>query len=135
MQLLDGSQYKPTPMLSTGQRCTVVLPILLRHDERPLIIDQPEDHLDNAYVVETLVHAISARSSESQIIVSTHNPNVPVLGNASQVTLLGSDGRRGFQRHTGPLHDPDVVEAITSVMEGGADAFERRAAFYRRGTR
>ena len=66
LQLLDGAEYKSTPVLSTGQRCTVVLPILLRHDERPLVIDQLEDHLDNAYVVDTLVRAVSARETGSQ---------------------------------------------------------------------
>lgn len=130
LELLDGAEYKSTPVLSTGQRCTVVLPILLRHDERPLVIDQPEDHLDNAYVVDTVVRAVSARETGSQLILSTHNPNIPVLGDASQVTLMGSDGRRGFVRFSGALDDPRVVDAITTIMEGGADAFRRRAAFY-----
>ena len=130
LMLLDGADYKPTPVLSTGQRCTVVLPILMRHDERPLIIDQPEDHLDNAYVVDALVRAIGKRQPGSQLIVSTHNPNIPVLGNATSVTLMGSDGRRGFSRFTGALEDQRVVRAITTVMEGGADAFRRRASFY-----
>jgi hypothetical protein len=130
LMLFDGNDYKPTPMLSTGQRCTVVLPILLGHDERVLVMDQPEDHLDNAYVVDTLVRAIGRRGPDSQLIVSTHNPNVPVLGNAERVTLLGSDGRRGFQRFSGPLDSPRVVDAITTIMEGGAEAFRQRAVFY-----
>lgn len=129
--LLDGNDYKPTPELSTGQRCTVVLPILLQHNERPVIIDQPEDHLDNAFIVDTLVKAILAREPSSQLVVSTHNPNVPVIGDARQVTVLGSDGRRGFERHSGDLEDDRIVTAITSIMEGGREAFERRAEFYK----
>jgi len=128
--LLDGVDYKPTDRLSTGQRCTVVLSVLLSHRDRPLVVDQPEDHLDNAFIVDTLVRAVVAASSETQIIVSTHNANIPVLGNASRVVVLGSDGDHGFVRHDGPLDDPAIVEHITNVMEGGREAFQRRAQFY-----
>lgn len=128
--LLDESVPKPTQELSTGQRCTTVLPILLLHDERVLVLDQPEDHLDNGYVVQTLVRSIRDRSAGSQTIVATHNANIPVLGEASRVILLGSDGQKGFQRLAAPLTSPDVVSAISQVMEGGAEAFKLRAEFY-----
>jgi ABC-type cobalamin/Fe3+-siderophores transport system ATPase subunit len=128
--LLDESVPKPTQSLSTGQRCTAVLPILLLHDERILILDQPEDHLDNAYVVDTLVRSLKRRSDSAQTIVATHNANIPVLGDASCVVLLGSDGRRGFVRLAAPLTSPEAVSAISQVMEGGAEAFKLRAKFY-----
>lgn len=130
MELLDGTEYKDIEDLSTGQRCTVVLPIVLEHKDRVLIVDQPEDHLDNAFVVETLVRAILNRGSEAQLILSSHNANIPVLGNAAKVIVMGSDGKRGFVDNTGPLDDPPIVEAITSILEGGAEAFARRAQFY-----
>jgi hypothetical protein len=129
--LLDGAEYKSTGSLSTGQRCTVMLPILLSHDGRTLIIDQPEDHLDNAFVVDTLIHAILLRQPGSQLVLATHNANIPVLGDAARVFVLDSDGKRGFIRNAGPLSDPRIVDAITTIMEGGREAFERRAAFYR----
>ena len=128
--LLDGTEYKPTDELSTGQRCTVILPILLGHHGRVLIVDQPEDHLDNAFIVETLIEAIKKRLKNEQLIFSTHNANIPVIGNASLVIHMGSDGSRGFVRHALPLNDPQSVEAITSIMEGGKEAFELRASFY-----
>lgn len=130
LQLLDGADYKVIGELSTGQRCTVVLPLVLRHTDRILVVDQPEDHIDNAFIAETLIVSILARSAESQIIFSTHNANIPVLGNADRVIQLGSDGKRGFPVLTSSLADPAVVKAITTVMEGGADAFMRRATFY-----
>lgn len=130
-QLLDGSEYKDISELSTGQRCTVVLPLVLRHTERMLIVDQPEDHIDNAFVADTLIRAVLARDPSSQIIFSTHNANIPVLGNADWVIQLGSDGRRGFPLANGALNDGEIVRAITTVMEGGVEAFERRASFYR----
>ena len=130
LQLLDGKVYKPMNDLSTGQRCTVVLPIVLRHFDRMLIVDQPEDHIDNAFIADTLIKAILARSEQSQLLFSTHNANIPVLGNAERVIQLGSDGRRGFVMHEGQLEEPAIVNAITSVMEGGLEAFRRRAKFY-----
>lgn len=130
LQLLDGGDYKNIAELSTGQRCTVVLPLVLRHTERVLIVDQPEDHIDNAFIADTLIRSILARSSDSQIIFSTHNANIPVLGNADRVIQLGSDGRRGYSVLASNLDASSVVNAITTVMEGGAEAFTKRATFY-----
>ena len=133
LSLLDGTEYKPTEQLSTGQRCTVILPLLLKQHRLSLIVDQPEDHLDNAFIVDTLIKVISQRRKDGQMIFSTHNANIPVLGNADRVILLGSDGARGFVRHASDLDDPKSVEAITTVMEGGIEAFDKRGKFYHAG--
>ncbi len=132
LHLLDGQDYKEIGELSTGQRCTVVLPLVLHHTERVLIVDQPEDHIDNAFIADTVIRAIVARDPRSQIIFSTHNANIPVLGGADKVVQLGSDGHRGFVLADAPLEDPRIVQSISTVMEGGAEAFERRATFYGR---
>lgn len=132
LSLLDGREYKTTDILSIGQRCTVVLPILLTSHGGALLVDQPEDHLDNAFVTQTLVERLRDRRDDDQLIFSSHNPNIPVLGEAEQVIVMGSNGRRGFKLHQGSLDDPKVVEYVTSLMEGGADAFRRRAEFYGR---
>lgn len=129
-ELLDGANFKTMDQLSVGQRCTVVLSILLQHPDRILIVDQPEDHLDNAFIVDTLIGAIRKRSERSQLIFSTHNANIPVLGEAARVVRLGSNGQRGFVVHAGPLDAQESVNAITTVMEGGHQAFRTRAAFY-----
>jgi hypothetical protein len=130
LQLLDGQAYKTINDLSTGQRCTVVLPIILQHSDRMLVIDQPEDHIDNAFIVDTLIKAIVERADDSQLLVSTHNANIPVLGDAKTVVQLASDGHRGFVQCSGSLEAPLIVHAISSVMEGGLEAFRRRARFY-----
>lgn len=132
LELLDGSEYKDFSALSTGQRCTVILPIILEHTENVLIVDQPEDHIDNAFIVETLISSIVRRSGNGQIIVSSHNANVPVLGNAETVIHLKSDGTRGFVIAEGGLNETNIVDAISTVMEGGKEAFNRRAEFYGR---
>jgi len=128
--LLDGDDYKDFEDLSTGQRCTVILPIILEHTEKVIIIDQPEDHIDNAFITEALIKAILRRSDKAQMILTTHNANIPVLGNADQVIQMASDGSRGFEAVRGSLDDYKIIEAISSVMEGGAEAFKRRAKFY-----
>jgi len=133
-KLLVGRDYKDSVQLSTGQRCSVVLSMLLADSERILLLDQPEDHLDNAYLVDDTIRTLAERSNKSQTIVATHNANIPVLGNADSVLCLDSDGRRGYVRHQGGLLDTESVGLITSLMEGGKDAFARRAAFYREGT-
>lgn len=130
LQLLDGTDYKDISELSTGQRCTVVLPLILSHMNRMLIVDQPEDHIDNAFIAETLIKVILSRGEQGQTIFSTHNPNIPVLGDADLVLHLGSDGRRGFRLSSGPLDEVSIVNAISTVMEGGAKAFSQRARFY-----
>ena len=130
LQLLDGADYKDIADLSTGQRCTVVLPLVLRHTDRVLIVDQPEDHIDNAFIADTLIVSVLARRNDGQIIFSTHNANIPVLGNANRVVQLGSDGKRGFPLLASSLDDSNVINAIMTVMEGGVEAFRRRTDFY-----
>ena len=128
--LLDGQDYKVTSHLSMGQRCTVVLPLLLAEPRDAILLDQPEDHLDNAFIVETLVEAIGERARSGQVIVATHNANIPVLGDAALVVVMASDGRRGFVVNAAELDDDATVRAITTLMEGGREAFQRRATFY-----
>ncbi|WP_341393450.1 hypothetical protein [Arthrobacter sp. G119Y2] len=129
--LRDGAVDKSVDNLSAGQKCAVTLPIVLSERERTLILDQPEDHLDNAYLVDHVVSAMSHRTGDQvQTIVATHNANIPVLGAAGRVFVLASDGQHGEVRDSGAFDSPAVVSAITTIMEGGRDAFERRARFY-----
>lgn len=130
LSLLDGVDYKDVEHLSAGQRCTVVLSIVLQHHGRTLIIDQPEDHLDNAYIATTIIKAIRNRKSRSQLIISTHNANIPVLGDADLVIEMTSDGRNGFVQVCDKLSSVAAVNAITNLMEGGRKAFSDRAKFY-----
>ena len=130
-QLLDGKDYKDVQQLSVGQRCTVVLPIVLEHTDRVLIVDQPEDHLDNAFIVDTFIRALRQKKKPPQMIFSTHNANIPVLGEAKNILVMRSNGIHGFVHARGPLESSEIVHEITSIMEGGRAAFEARAKFYR----
>lgn len=129
--LHDGTRTKSVELLSTGQKCAVTLPVLLTEQNRTLIMDQPEDHLDNAFLVNNIIRGLVDRTqSGSQTIIATHNPNIPVLGEAESVFVLESDGGHGQVRNFGRFEDPLIVESITSLMEGGREAFKRRAEFY-----
>lgn len=128
IELLDGDTYKASPNLSTGQRCTTILPILLVQSERPLLIDQPEDNLDNAFVYETVVKALRAVKGARQIIFVTHNPNIPVLGHAERVFVFTSDGKRGTLKQVGTVDE--CKGQIETILEGGKDAFLERKARY-----
>jgi energy-coupling factor transporter ATP-binding protein EcfA2 len=130
-RLRDGIVDKSVDTLSTGQKCAVTLPIILSDQLRTLILDQPEDHLDNAYLVENVVGGLQTRGdSGAQTIVATHNANIPVLGSAEKVVVLSSDGRNGTVDTDGPFDNDAVVESITGLMEGGREAFSRRSDFY-----
>jgi hypothetical protein len=94
------------------------------------VIDQPEDHIDNAFITDTVIKALQDIKLRGQIILSTHNANIPVLGGADLVIELGSDGRNGYVQVCKPLDDVEAVGAITEVMEGGRQAFRDRAEFY-----
>ena len=130
LELLDGSVFKKSEEVSIGQRCTIVLPVLLTRHGGILVVDQPEDHLDNSFITSTVVEALRKRHPGDQLLFASHNANIPVLGDADLVIALDSDGKRGFVKHCGPLTDTESVRAITDVMEGGVDAFRRRAEFY-----
>jgi ABC-type bacteriocin/lantibiotic exporter with double-glycine peptidase domain len=128
IELLDGDIFKESPNLSTGQRCTTILPILLVQSERPLLIDQPEDNLDNAFVYEMIVKALRAVKGGRQVIFVTHNPNIPVLGEAERVFVFASDGHHATLRQVGTVDE--CKDQIERILEGGREAFLQRKTRY-----
>jgi hypothetical protein len=130
LELRDGEDYKDSSALSTGQKCTTILPILLVESERPLLIDQPEDNLDNAFIFETIVQSLSGIRGRRQLIFVTHNPNIPVLGDAERVFALRSSGRTASVANVGSVDD--VAPDIITILEGGRAAFEARRKRYGR---
>ena len=128
IELLDGDTFKESTHLSTGQRCTTILPILLTQSERPLLIDQPEDNLDNAFVYDTIVRALRTIKGSRQVIFVTHNPNIPVLGEAERVFVFSSDGQHSTLKQIGTVDD--CKEHIETILEGGREAFLLRKKRY-----
>lgn len=128
IELNDNGTFKETAELSTGQKCTAILPILLLDSENPLLIDQPEDNLDNRFVFESIVGTIGAIKRRRQLIFVTHNPNIPVLGEADRVFVMDSDGTTARRVNAGSVDD--CKQNIVTLLEGGADAFRRRGQRY-----
>lgn len=128
IELKDGDEFKNSLTLSTGQKCTTILPILLLDSDNPLLVDQPEDNLDNRFIYDTVVDSIRRVQDRRQIILITHNPNIPVLGEASRVFVLTSNGQHARILNHGSVDD--CKEEIINLLEGGRDAFVQRKKRY-----
>jgi hypothetical protein len=120
--------FKDASELSRGQKCTALLPLLLARRDSPLIIDQPEDNLDNHFIYETVVDAVQRLKRQRQMIFITHNANIPVLADADLVVVLNSDGRIGYLEKSGSVDD--CRDEIIDLLEGGKQAFELRRKRY-----
>src|SRR5215468_10666595 len=115
------ANFKDASDLSRGQKCTALLPILLARRDSPLIIDQPEDNLDNHFIFETVVNAVRRLKNRRQMIFITHNANIPVLAEAELILVMTSDGRVGAIEKSGAVDE--CREQIIELLEGGREAF------------
>lgn len=116
--------------LSEGQRNTVLLNLMLARGEGPIVIDQPEDELDSSFIFRTLVRDLRAAKSKRQLIVATHNANLPVNADAEQIYALEARDGRGKVRAQGGLDRKHVAEAVLDIMEGSEQAFKQRSEKY-----
>ena len=130
MRVGDGA-YRRIDELSGGQRVSVLLSLLLETaDNRPLVIDQPEDELDNRFLSDTVLPALKKLRGRRQVIVATHNANVVVNGDADMVIQLQATARRGWVACAGAIEEPAVRDAIVRTVDGGEEAFRLRRRKY-----
>lgn len=120
---------------SPGQKCAALLAFILNQGENPLIIDQPEDDLDNSLILTLIVDNIRKIKNKRQVIVVTHNPNIPVLGDAEGILVLdrNAEGKIDFRdgKKTGCIEEKGIKNGICEIMEGGIVAFEKREKKYK----
>ena len=129
-RMADGT-YRQLTDLSGGQRVSLLLSLLLEtDDERPLVIDQPEDELDNRFLFETLLPALRRLKGRRQVVLATHNANIVVNGDADQVIHLEATANRGWVAHFGSIDEPAVRNAIIGTVDGGEEAFRMRKLKY-----
>jgi hypothetical protein len=123
----------PIDQLSPGQKGNLLLMFYLLVDPnpRPLLLDQPDETLDNQTIKDLLVPAIKEAKSRRQVIVVTHNPNVAVVADADQVVTANFDGQM-FTYDSGAIESRVPNEHIVDVLEGTWPAFENREAKYLR---
>jgi len=132
-------QYKPTPAsafkslstASAGQKTTAILTFILSYGKLPLILDQPEDDLDNRLVYELIVDRLKQAKEKRQLIVVTHNANIPVNGDAEYIVSMDTESKALKVLHTGTVEQNSIKKEICDVMEGGENAFEMRSKRYK----
>ncbi|UZW12548.1 AAA family ATPase [Clostridium pasteurianum] len=120
---------------SPGQKSAAILAFILNQGDSPLIIDQPEDDLDNSLIIDLVVESIRNTKNSRQIIIVTHNPNIPVLGDAEGIVILdrSQNGKVIFKngKKTGCIEEKMIKEGICEIMEGGIQSFKFRENKYK----
>lgn len=127
---------KSLDQLSPGEKGAVLLVFYLMIDKEdiPLIVDQPEDNLDNKSVFEVLTHFIRIAKKRRQIIMVTHNPNLAVGADAEQIiytSLDKTDGKNRFSVECGSIENANINKRIVDILEGTKPAFDKRKLRYR----
>lgn len=121
----DGKDFRSISQGSAGQRAAAMLAFLLAHGSEPLVLDQPEDDLDNHLIYDLVVQQIRSNKARRQLIIVTHNPNIVVNGDAEFIHVLDFTNQCTV-KHQGSLQSETVRQEICLVMEGGKEAFRRR---------
>jgi DNA repair exonuclease SbcCD ATPase subunit len=121
----------PIGQLSDGQKHTILLTIaMLAKSSAPLLIDQPEDDLDNEFISTSVVRTLRSVKERRQIILVTHNSNIAVLGDSELILPLKRVGDSGEVSSPGSIDRTETKDAVLHVLEGGENAFKRRMTIY-----
>lgn len=124
--------FRPLGKLSTGQQCTAILHLLLLQNLDPLIMDQPEDNLDNAFIADRIVAELRSAKIARQFIFATHNANIPVFGDAEWIGVFEvAEGHAQMPENAqGAIDVAEVRDKAAIILEGGKAAFNQRKAKY-----
>ena len=120
---------KPIETLSMGERAIVLLIIMLCMNDHPLLIDQPEEDLDNRFIYEELSPAFREAKKRRQIIIATHNANLVVNTDAEQIIIANNDECE-ISYHEGTIENLEIREEVKTILEGGELAFKKREERY-----
>ncbi|MBF6650426.1 TrlF family AAA-like ATPase [Methylobacter sp. BlB1] len=121
----DGNRFKDISQGSAGQKASAILSFLLSYGTEPLVLDQPEDDLDNGLITSLIVSNLQSNKSSRQIIVVTHNPNIVVNGDSEYVIALQDKGQIQVSA-AGALQELAVRKNVCEIMEGGEMALQQR---------
>lgn len=132
---LAAPLYKSVRTLSLGQKVVAMLSFVLGYSEyskdyRPLIIDQPEDNLDNQYIYKNLVNQLRSIKDKRQVIIATHNATIVTNAKADQVCIMCSDNLHGWIETTGYPGEKRIKKHIINYLEGGIDSFLHKISIY-----
>lgn len=132
----SAEEWRDLKDLSTGQKATALLYLLLIESDVPLVIDQLEDNLDNRFISEGIVPKIKSEKRRRQFIFASHNANIPVLGDAELILAFSATGDAGdghleiTAERMGSIDAPQVAALVKEVLEGGREAFTKRRLKY-----
>lgn len=116
---------------SLGQRASaLILFLLAQKDTNVLIIDQPEDDLDNQTIYDEIIKKLVELKGSTQFVFATHNANIPVLGDSEQVVACDFDDQSRIRVAAGSIDDNNIQQLIVKIMEGGEEAFNKRRDIY-----
>ncbi|MBI5750101.1 MAG: histidinol-phosphatase [Nitrospinae bacterium] len=124
--------YKEKPLIehSLGQRASALIIFILSLKENDIIIiDQPEDDLDNQTIYDDVIRVLRDLKTKTQFIFATHNPNIPVLGDCEQIISCRYENKK-ISAFVGSIDDISIRKHIVTIMEGGDEAFEKRKMIY-----
>lgn len=127
---VDKDTYKPMNELSVGSKCTAILSVALVEGDCPLIVDQPEDALDNLFVFEEIVKTVRRSKAGRQYLFATHNSNVAVSSDADLIYCLKATAREGSVDKHGSIDEISTRDRVVANLEGGEDAFRLRSQKY-----
>ena len=125
-------RFQAMESLSTGQQCTAILQLLLLENTDPLIMDQPEDNLDNAFIADRIVKDLLSAKTDRQFLLATHNANIPVFGDAEWIGVFAAtqDGAEMPSDRQGSIDIPEIRDHAAAILEGGREAFVQRRELY-----
>ena len=122
----DGKNFVPLTTGSAGEKAAALLAFFLAHGDVPLVLDQPENDLDNHLITDLVVKQLRENKKRRQIIVVTHNPNIVVNGDTEMVHAMNFAGGQCRAKSSGALQNEEVRTEVCEVMEGGRAALQSR---------
>jgi ABC-type cobalamin/Fe3+-siderophores transport system ATPase subunit len=128
----EGEPFSPIDQLSAGQRCTAVFPLLLKMKEGPLIVDQPEDNLDNRHIADSIAPALLHEKKTRQMAFTSHNANLVVLTDSEHIVMFEAKGSKGFVERRGFLCNKNsvITKEVIAILDGGQRALDQRYQKY-----
>ena len=124
---------KELQQLSPGERglVLIIFYLALNKEKEPIIIDQPEDNLDNESVFTKLVPCITQAKKDRQVIIVTHNPNIAIACDAEQIIVSSIDKENNkITYKSGSIENPEINKKIVHILEGTKPAFNLREKKY-----
>ena len=126
LKVTFGANRQRIEQGSPGQKTAALLAFILSYGDEPLLLDQPEDDLDNELIYRLIVERLRETKSKRQVIVVTHNANIVVNGDAEMVLPLKVEWGETRVRQAASIQEKKIRQAICDILEGGQQAFEQR---------